>query len=69
MNNTVSALFAEPVFEQKRMTPEIYGSVAFGQLPERYVTDFDLESIRPSRHRSYCERVLANPELVERIRN
>ena len=69
MNNTDSALFADTVLEQKTMIPEIYGSVDFGQLPERYVTDFDLQSIRPSRHRSYCERVLDNPNLVERIRN
>ena len=69
MNNTASALFADTVLEQKTMIPEIYGSVDFDQLPERYVRDFNLEAIRPSRHRSYCERVLENPELVERIRN
>jgi len=58
MKNTESELFADTVLEQKTMIPEIYSSVDFGQLPERYVTDFDLESTRPSRQRSYCERVL-----------
>jgi len=69
MNNTESALFSDTVLEQKTIIPEIYGRVDFGQLPERYVTDFDLKALRPSRHRDYCERVLKNPELVERIRN
>ena len=46
------------VLEQQALIPEIYGSVDFGQLPERYVRDFDLETLRPSRHRDYCERVL-----------
>ena len=62
-------LFNSSVLEQQALIPEIYGSVDFGQLPERYVKDFDLETLRPSRHRHYCERVLENPELVERIRN
>ena len=62
-------LFNSSVLEQQALIPEIYGSVDFGQLPERYVRDFDLETLRPSRHRNYCERVLDNPELVERIRN
>ena len=62
-------LFNSSVLEQQALIPEIYGSVDFTQLPERYVRDFDLESLRPSRHRNYCERVLENPELVERIRN
>ena len=62
-------LFNSSVLEQQALIPEIYGSVDFTQLPERYVRDFDLDSLRPSRHRNYCERVLENPELVERIRN
>lgn len=69
MNQRDSALFADTVLAQKVMIPKIYGSVDFNQLPERYIKDFDLEALPPSRHRSYCERVLENPELVERIRN
>ena len=49
-------LFNSSVLEQQTLNPEIYGSVDFGQLPERYVKDFDLETLRPSRHRHYCER-------------
>lgn len=69
MNQTENALFADTVLAQKMIIPKIYGSVDFDQLPERYIKDFDLEALPPSRHRSYCERVLENPELVERVRN
>ena len=69
MKQTENRLFSSAVLEQKTMIPEIYGSVDFDHLPERYVTDFDIEALRPSRHRSYCERVLENPGLVDRIRS
>ena len=69
MQQEYQQLFNSSVLEQQALIPEIYGSVDFGQLPERYVRDFDLETLRPSRHRNYCERVLDNPKLVERIRN
>lgn len=69
MKQTENRLFASAVLDQKTMIPEIYGSVDFDHLPERYVTDFDIEALRPSRHRSYCERVLENPGLVDRIRS
>ena len=69
MKQTENRLFSSAVLDQKTMIPEIYGSVDFDHLPERYVTDFDIEALRPSRHRSYCERVLENPGLVDRIRS
>ena len=69
MTHDSASPYSSSVLEQQALAPQIYGSVDFNQLPERFVTDFDLESMRPSRHRSYCERVLDNPELVERIRN
>ena len=52
MKQTENRLFSSAVLDQKTMIPEIYGSVDFDHLPERYVTDFDIEALRPSRHRS-----------------
>ena len=69
MKQTENRLFSSAVLDQKVMIPEIYESVDFDHLPERYVTDFDIEALRPSRHRTYCERVLENPGLIDRIRN
>ena len=62
-------LFNSSVLEQQALIPEIYGSVDFSQLPERYNTDVDINKMKPSRHRDYAQRVLENPELVKRIRN
>jgi hypothetical protein len=61
--------YSSPVLEQQVLIPEIYGSVDFSQLPERYNTDVDINKMKPSRNRDYSQRVLENPELVERIRN
>ena len=69
MQQESQQLFNSTVLEQQALIPEIYGSVDFGQLPERYNTDVDLNKMKPSRHRDYAQRVLENPELVERIRN
>ena len=69
MHHKSKQLFHSSVLEQQALIPEIYGSVDFDQLPERYNTDVDIDEVKPSRHREYCQRVLKNPELVERIRN
>lgn len=69
MKQTENLFFSSAVLDQKVMIPEIYERVDFDHLPERYVTDFDIEALRPSRHRTYCERVLENPGLIDRIRN
>jgi hypothetical protein len=62
-------MFSSAVQEQKTLIPEIYGGVNFETLPERYNTDVDLNKMKPSRHRDYSQRVLQDPELVDRIRN
>ena len=69
MQQAHQQLFNSSVLEQQALIPEIYGSVDFSQLPERYNTDVDINKMKPSRHRDYSQRVLENPELVERIRN
>ena len=69
MEQTNRTGFADAVAQQKKRIPEIYGSVDFDQYPERYVSDFNLDALLPSRHRYYCERVLQNPDLRDRIRN
>ena len=60
MQQESQQLFNSSVLEQQALIPEIYGSVDFSQLPERYNTDVDLNTMKPSRHRDYAQRVLAN---------
>jgi hypothetical protein len=64
-----SSCLTQRFWSSRRSSPRFTGQVDFGQLPERYNTDVDLNKMKPSRHRDYAQRVLENPELVERIRN
>ena len=69
MEHPSQPLFNTAVLEQQTLIPGIYGDVDFNQLPERYEQAFDINRLRPSKHRDYCQRVLERPELIELIRN
>ena len=56
-------LFNSSILEQQTLIPEIYGSVYFGRLADRYNTGVDSNKIKPSR----C--LFDNSDLVDRIRN
>ena len=64
-----SAFYSRSVLEQKDAIPGIYGNVDFSILPERYISDGKASKRLPARFKRYAERALANPELVEKIRN
>ena len=69
MTPTQSAVFANSVVQQKTEVPAIYGSVDFSILPERYVSDVEIDKRLPSRFRSYAERALSDPQRVDMMRN
>jgi len=62
-------IYADSVVEQKLTIPAIYGGVDFSILPERYVSDVDIGKLKPSRYKRYAERAMADPVLIEKIRN
>lgn len=63
------AIYADSVVEQKHTIPAIYGSVDFSILPERYISDVDISTRKPSRFKRYAQSALADPARVEKIRN
>ena len=69
MDRPAHPLYSDAVLAQKALIPEIYGSVDFSILPERYQHEIDLDKVTPSRYRAYSERVIANPALRETIRH
>jgi hypothetical protein len=64
-----SAPFTRSVLEQKEIIPSIYGDVDFSVLPERYVSDVDLESRSLGRYKRYAVSALSDPERIEKVRN
>ncbi|MFK7975440.1 MAG: oxygenase MpaB family protein [Halioglobus sp.] len=64
-----SSVYCASVEAQKYEIPGIYGDVDFKILPERYVQDQPGGRKLPGRYQSYADRALAQPDLVERIRN
>ncbi|GAB5453249.1 MAG: oxygenase MpaB family protein [Halioglobus sp.] len=69
MPQAQTVLYAPDVLAQQSDIPEIYGSIDFGVLPERYVAGADVSHKLPSRYKTYAERALADPARVELVRN
>ena len=69
MEHPPKSFFSTTVMERQALIPAIYGGVDFNQLPERYEQAFDINRLRPSKHRDYCQRVLERPELIELIQD
>lgn len=69
MSQRTPALYADSVLAQKEAIPAIYANVDFSVLPERYVSDVDISTIRHSRFKRYAESALADPARVATIRN
>jgi hypothetical protein len=69
MTHREAAIYADSVLEQKEVIAAIYGNVDFSILPERYVSDVDINQSMPLRYRHYAQSALSDPERVEKIRN
>ncbi len=63
------AIYADSVVEQKHLIPAIYGSVDFSILPERYVSDVDIDKLKPPRYKRYAQSAIADPARIDKIRN
>ena len=64
-----STIYADEVTRQQQLIPAIYGSVDFSTVPERLDHDAASTDARFERDRAAVERVFAQPELLERVRN
>lgn len=69
MNQRLTPLYAPHVLRQAVEVPAIYGDVDFSILPERYVSDVEMDRYRAPRVRAYVESALADPRRVELVRN
>lgn len=62
-------MYADRVGRQREDIPAIYGNVDFSIVPERLDDDAAPSDARFGRHREAIDRVFAQPELLERVRN
>ena len=69
MEHPPKSFFSTTVMERQALIPAIYGGVDFNQLPEGCEQAFDINRLRPSKHRDYCQRVLERSELIELIQD
>jgi ER-bound oxygenase mpaB/B'/Rubber oxygenase, catalytic domain len=69
MTSENSALYIDSVLQQKETIAPIYGDVDFSILPERYVSDIDLDSKPLGRYKRYAESAMSDPQRIEKIRN
>jgi hypothetical protein len=64
-----AAAYADFVLHQKDAIAAIYGAVDFSIVPERYISNVDLTTRRPSTFTRYARSALSDPARVETIRN
>lgn len=69
MTHQEKSIYADSVLQQKQAIAGIYGNVDFSILPERYVSDPDISTIKNPLHKRYAESALSDPARVECIRN